>query len=104
MKILLTGSSGMIGTALYEKLKKKQVICIDKRENPWYPNLNTHIHDLTKPLKLSDELNMGILLAANARVYELVEHPELAKENIDIVYNSLEFCRKHDIGRIIFSS
>ena len=44
-----------------------------------------------------------IHLAAHAKVFELVEHPERALENIEMTFTALEFCRRSGIP-IIFGS
>jgi len=45
-----------------------------------------------------------IHLAANARVHDLVVKPNLALDNYLMVHNLLEFARKRDISRFLFSS
>ncbi len=111
MKILLTGSSGTIGTRLFEKLLELNydVIGVDKRENKWDESLNekTVIVDLLKKNeldKLPEDIDLIIHFAANARVYELVKSPELALENMISTFNILEFARKNKICKFIFSS
>lgn len=111
MKIMLTGSSGMIGTRLFEKLLQldHDVIGIDRKQNKWNKSLNkrTSKIDLLKQsdsIKLPDDIDFIIHLAANARVYELVQKPELALENMVTTFNVLEFARKNKVNKIIFSS
>ena len=109
MTILITGSSGTIGTRLGESLLgwNREIIGIDKVLNEWRGDIckRTYLFDLRKeqfhPFKLVDTV---IALAANARVNELVQHPKLAKDNFDITFNTLELCRKNDIKKIIFAS
>jgi len=110
-KILITGSSGTIGTRLFEKLLENgyEVIGFDKNKNQWHSHLNklTIIGNLLNKKdieKLPVDFDLVIHLAANARVYDLVVSPDLALENIISTYNILEFCRKKGIGKIIFSS
>jgi nucleoside-diphosphate-sugar epimerase len=110
MRILLTGSSGMIGTRLFEKLQfAHDVVGLDRRKNEWNESLNekTILIDLLKENNLSKiprNIDLIIHLAANARVYELIKNPTLAIENIFSTYNVLEFARKSKIKKIIFSS
>ncbi|MFH2110839.1 MAG: NAD-dependent epimerase/dehydratase family protein [Candidatus Bathyarchaeota archaeon] len=108
---MLTGSSGMIGTRLFEKLLQldHDVIGIDRKQNKWNKSLNkrTSKIDLLKQsdsIKLPDDIDFIIHLAANARVYELVQKPELALENMVTTFNVLEFARKNKVNKIIFSS
>lgn len=111
MRILLTGSSGMIGTSLFEKLLEMDydVIGVDRKNNKWGPSLNekTINADLLNQKELDNipkDVDMIIHLAANARVYELIKNPYLAMENIITTFNILEFARKNCISRIVFSS
>ncbi len=110
-KILVTGSSGTIGTRLFEKLLEKSydVIGFDRNHNKWSSSLNklTIIGDLFKKEdieKIPTDIDLVVHLAANPRVYDLVVNPDLALENIITTYNVLEFARKNNIKRILFSS
>lgn len=110
-KILITGSSGTIGTRLFEKLlaKKYDVIGFDRNYNKWSSNLNklTIIGDLLKKEdieKIPVGIDMVAHLAANPRVYDLVLRPDLALENIVSTYNILDFARNNNIKNFIFSS
>lgn len=82
--VLVTGSSGTIGTSLALRLQDDgyTVTGIDKRENRWSSEVEeiTLRHDLTRGNLddlLSSNLDYVVHLAANARVYELVKQPEL---------------------------
>jgi len=111
MKILITGSSGTIGTRLFEKLLEEgyNVIGFDKKQNKWHNHLNdlTIVGNLLSDKgvkKIPKDVDMVIHLAANARVYDLIKSPKLALENEVSTYNILEFARKNKIKKIIFSS
>lgn len=111
MRVLLTGSSGMIGTRLFEKLLGTgyDVIGVDSQKNPWNSSLNekTQIIDLlnkTELENLEDGFDLTIHLAANARVHNLVEEPQLALENALTTLNVMEYVRKHKITKYIFAS
>ncbi len=111
-KILVTGSSGTIGTRLCEKLIAKgfNIVGVDKEPNKW----NKEIDKLTINLDLRNkegvmsnlptDFDLVIHLAANARVYNLVVDPSLARDNFEILFNMLEFTRVNNIKRVIFSS
>ena len=110
-KILITGSSGTIGTRLFEKLLEKNydVIGFDRNHNKWSGNFNnlTIIGDLLKKediKKIPTDIDLVVHLAANPRVFDLVVNPDLALENIITTYNVLEFARKNNIKKVIFSS
>jgi len=54
--------------------------------------------------KLPTDVEMIIHLAANARVYELVENPDRARDNLLTLFSVLEYARKNDIRKFIFAS
>ncbi|NTU79673.1 MAG: NAD-dependent epimerase/dehydratase family protein [Chloroflexales bacterium] len=114
MRVLITGSSGQIGTNLALRLLAEghMVFGVDRRINSWTDAFPTLLQDLAIPQR---EFRGGIggapyppcdivvHLAANAKVYELVEQPYRALENINITFNVLEFCRAQGLP-VIFSS
>lgn len=114
MRVLITGSSGQIGTNLALRLLADghTVFGVDRRANPWTNAFPTLLQDLATP---QQEFRGGIggapyppsdivvHFAANAKVFELVEQPHRALENITLTFNVLEFCRINDLP-IIFSS
>jgi UDP-glucose 4-epimerase len=111
MKILITGSSGTIGTRLCEKLIEKghEVTGFDYRKNEWNEKINeiTITGDLRNKDdfdKLPKEFDMVIHLAANARVYNLVVDPSLARDNFETLFNTLEFTRKNNVKKFMFAS
>lgn len=118
MKILITGSSGEIGTNLALKLlrERHKVFGIDIRENPWTDKFPTIIQDLSQKFPVSDSatgiggviypesIDLVVHLAANAKVHELVAHPDRAADNIIMTLNVLEFCRKRKLPIILASS
>lgn len=109
-RILITGSSGTIGTRLFEKLADDySVVGVDKKPNKWdrEVNENTIIGDLKykKTFRaLPKNIDLVVHLAANARVYNLVVNPELALENFQTLFRTLEFCRLNNIKKFIFAS
>ena len=111
MKILVTGASGTIGTRLCELLLKdgEDVVGVDRGPSKWLPEVDAITHKAD--LRYEDQVNtiptdvdVIVHLAANARVYELVEHPERALENLVTVFNILEFARQNNIKKFIFAS
>lgn len=115
MRILITGSSGQIGSnlGLYLQERGHYVFGIDKRPNTWTPTIETLLQDLSAPYRDFDkgignveyppDLDAVVHFAAHAKVHELVQQPHRALENITMTFNVLEFCRRHHIP-IIFSS
>ena len=110
MKILLTGSSGTIGTRLFETLLQQghDVTGIDRRSNVWRPDLNSRTLQIdlldSDALAAAPSADIIIHFAANARVYDLVKTPSMALENAITTFHVLEFARKQKIKKIIFSS
>ena len=112
MKILVTGSSGTIGTRLCETLLQRSydVKGVDWVKNKWRPEVDaiTTLVDLRDPEAVQrmdfGEIDVIVHLAANARVYELVEDPDRARDNMLTVYNMLEFARRKGIKKFLFAS
>lgn len=108
MRILVTGSSGTVGTHLCEKLTElgHLVTGLDVRENHW-TNAKTTIIDLCNErdlMKLKGDFDLIVHLAANARVFNLVLDPKKALDNILMTFNIIEYARFNKIKKIIFSS
>lgn len=112
MKILITGSSGTIGTRLMERFLEAghDVIGLDYVRNIWNKSLNERtldvdLRDMDAVLaSVPEGIEIVIHLAANARVYDLVLEPDLARDNMLTVYNALELARRKNIPRVCFSS
>jgi len=116
MNVLITGSSGQIGTNVALALLERgdQVEGLDIRENTWTDRFPTHLCDLTRaspadflspPAGGGREKRPDVLLhlAAHAKVFELVEHPERAMENIHMTFVAAEYCRQNRVP-IVFGS
>ena len=115
MRVLITGSSGQVGTNLALRLLKEghYVFGIDLRPNPWTDAIPALLQDLSIPyhqfeggighLKYPSDFDVVVHLAAHAKVHELVKHPTKALANIIMALNVLEYCRIHQVP-IIFSS
>ncbi len=109
MNILITGSSGQIGTNLALALLDRgdKVVGIDNRKNTWTDRIPTTLLDLSraKPADFpkTDKLDVVVHLAANAKVYELVEHPQKAMDNVAMLFTTLDYCRIHSLP-IVFAS
>ena len=109
MRALITGSSGQIGTNLGLALQDQghEVVGIDRRPNAWTDQIDTRQIDmLTTPAeKWPDEsFDIVIHLAAHAKVFELVEHPERALENVSSCFHALDFARRQNAPFIFGSS
>ena len=116
LSLLITGSSGQIGTnlALRALADGWQVLGLDFRPNTWSDAIPTVVHDLRDhSIPLTDilapclpaaPLDCVVHLAAHAKVHELVTYPERALENIAILFPVLEFCREHRLPLVFGSS
>jgi UDP-glucose 4-epimerase len=114
MRVIITGSSGQIGTNLALRLQRDghEVFGVDKRRNTWtndfqyllqdlsgnYPSYATGIGGVDYP-----KSDVVVHLAAHAKVHQLVREPHRALENIVMTYNVLEYCRQTSTP-VIFSS
>lgn len=114
MHILITGSSGQIGTNLALRLLDAghQVFGVDRRVNSWTDRITTLLQDLAAPYRdyaggiggvPYPRCDLVVHLAANAKVHELVQYPHRAMENIALTFNVLEYCRQNDLP-LVFSS
>ena len=114
MRILITGSSGQIGTNLALRLLDEghYVFGVDKRVNPWTDRFRYILQDLSSPYPPYEkgiggveypEVDVVVHLAAHAKVHELVRQPHRAMENVTMTYNVLEYCRLSRTP-VVFSS
>src|SRR3989442_14574166 len=114
MRILITGSSGMIGTnlALRRLADGHEVFGIDKRLNPWTDAFPTLLQDLAGHYPAFPggiggveypRPDVVVHLAAHARVHQLVAQPNRALENVVMTFNVLEYARGLNLP-VIFSS
>lgn len=115
MRILITGSSGQIGTNLGLCLLARghEVFGVDVRPNAWTDAIPTLLQDLAGSfadfrgglghVPYPPDLDVVVHLAAHAKVHELVEQPARALENVVMTFNVLEFCRHNGLP-VIFSS
>ncbi|HOT51946.1 MAG TPA: NAD-dependent epimerase/dehydratase family protein, partial [Candidatus Hydrogenedentes bacterium] len=115
-RVLITGSSGQIGTNLGLRLLDEGhfVFGVDIRPNTWTDRIPTLLQDLSTAYRnfnggigqanYPEDLDVVVHLAAHAKVHELVQQPDRALENITMTFNVLEFCRQNGNIPFIFSS
>ena len=114
MRILITGSSGQIGTNLALRLLADghDVFGVDKRLNPWTDIFPTLLQDLAGHYPAFrggiggveyPSADVVVHLAAHARVHQLVAQPHRALENVVMTFNVLEYARGLNLP-VIFSS
>ena len=114
MRVLITGSSGQIGTNLALRLQRDGhwVYGVDKRENTWTEDFKTLHQDLaiTYPSFKGGiagveypEIDLVVHMAAHAKVHQLVRQPHRALENAIMTFNVLEYARGLGLP-LVFSS
>jgi UDP-glucose 4-epimerase len=114
MRILVTGSSGQIGTNLALRLKRDghEVFGVDKRLNPWTDAFPTLLQDLAGHYPAFaggiggveyPAVDAVVHLAAHAKVHQLVRQPHRALENAIMTFNVLEYARALGLP-FVFSS
>jgi UDP-glucose 4-epimerase len=114
MRILVTGSSGQIGTNLALRLLDggHSVFGVDRRENPWTSRFPTNLQNLAgdyAPYRgginevTYPEVDLVVHLAAHAKVHQLVRQPQRALQNVMMTFNVLEYCRALELP-LVFSS
>src|SRR5581483_6930301 len=105
MRVLLTGSSGQIGTNLALRLLDDghEVFGVDKRRNTWTDAFPTLLQDLAGHYPAFPggiggveypEADLVVHLAAHAKVHQLVREPHRALENAIMTFNVLEYARQ----------
>ena len=96
----MTGHKGLIGSFLLKFLEDRgdeAVLLIDKREGK-------DILDMDK-IKLEDGADMLIHLASFCKINKTIENSELAFDNnVFGIYKVMEFCRKNEIPKVVFTS
>jgi UDP-glucuronate 4-epimerase len=114
MRILVTGSSGQIGTNLALRLLRDghEVFGVDKRRNTWTDAFPTLLQDLAGHYPAFaggiggveyEPVDVVVHLAAHAKVHQLVRQPHRALENAIMTFNVLEYCRGLGLP-LVFSS
>lgn len=115
MRLLITGSSGQIGTnlALHCLANGHEVVGLDRRPNPWTDRFETTPVDLTEAHPIQGwrlgavalpPCDVIVHLAAHAKVHALVERPLGALENHLMVTNALELARVTGTPIVLASS
>ncbi len=114
MRVLVTGSSGQIGTNLALRLVADghEVFGVDKRRNPWTDAFPTLLQDLAGHYPAFrggiggveyEQVDLVVHLAAHAKVHQLVREPHRALENAIMTFNVLEYARALGLP-LVFSS
>ena len=112
MSLIVTGSSGFIGSNLCNLLEKKNIkfIGIDKKKNPYLKVKNFYkvnlknINKIEKIIK-SNKIKYLIHLAAIPGFVKCHNDPQKAfEENIKVTFNLLLLAKKYNFKKVIFAS
>ena len=112
MRVLITGSSGQIGTNLARSLLEAghEVHGIDKRPNTWDDRVPTEIVDLVEVARSGKtyeppwEPDCLVHLAAWAFVRQMVAEPDKALENMEMAFAAVEIARTTSCPAVFGSS
>lgn len=109
--VLVTGSSGTLGTELVLRLIKEghEVTGVDCVPNRWSDRVDERtieldLCDADIESRLPADVDQIVHFAANARVYKLIEDPEKARENLVTTFEILEYARRTSADVIFGSS
>ena len=96
----MTGHKGLIGSFLLKRLEErgdKAVLLIDIRDGK-------NVLDLDK-IKLNEKVDVFIHLASFCKINKSIENPSFVFENNSRASEKvMEFCRKNNIPKIVFTS
>jgi len=109
MAVLLTGASGFLGTALISKLLSKghKIYGLSRHPPEARENLIPLVGDITEPnlglKEVPEDIHTIHHLAAIHRLGE-DKDGSIWKTNVDGTKNVIDFCLRHDIPRLYFTS
>ncbi|HXF63839.1 MAG TPA: NAD(P)-dependent oxidoreductase, partial [Caldilineaceae bacterium] len=102
-RVLVTGMSGLIGSALYRELGDRYVWrALNRRPMPGVETRQADIGDLAAIRPAFDGVDVVVHLAANARVSAPWE--EVLHHNVIGTYNVFEAARQAGVSRVVFAS
>ena len=106
-KILITGSSGYIGSALFLYLKKKyKVFGLDKKNYKYFKTSKINLLNIIKLDKFIKTIkpNIVVHLAAQSLVDEKINKKKYYENNVIATKNLINCLKKNNINNIIFAS
>lgn len=105
MKVLLTGSSGRIGSAIARFLTNRaEMVSIDNKPGP-FTKLLVDIREREKVFEIVNEVNAVIHCAALLTPHiGLCSESDFWQVNVKGTENLLEACLKYNVKRLVFTS
>jgi UDP-glucose 4-epimerase len=105
MRVLITGTSGRIGSAIASSLKdREEVICLDNRAGPYTTSL-VDIREREKVFQCVEGMDAVIHCAAFLTPHlGLCSSEEFWEVNVKGTENLLEACLRHGVKRFVFTS
>ena len=109
IRILITGSSGYIGSCLSESLKKKFIVFgIDKNKNSITKQkkfFRINLLNYKKSYSIIKKIkpNIVIHLAAQSTIDNIHDKKSYLKNNIEVTKKIIKICEKLNINKIIFN-
>lgn len=121
MKILLTGAAGFIGSHTAQALLERgdRVVGIDNVNDYYdvnlklhnleilkqYENFSFYKKDITKPLKLKEDFDIIVHLAAQAGVRYSIEKPRVYENTNGLgTMQIFEYAKNNNIKKVVFAS
>jgi nucleoside-diphosphate-sugar epimerase len=102
-RVLITGSSGFIGSHLFERFRDMgwSVLGIGRRT---LPVEGYFVHDLSRPLPSSFDLAFDVVVHAAARSSPWGRRQEFERDNVQVTAHLIEYCIRHGQPRLVFIS
>ena len=104
MNVLVTGGSGMVGTALMDHLGGYEFSVVDVEEHPDYPTQVASVADYDAIRPAFDGQDAVIHLAVYPPGIEDENWERMRAVNIQGTYNVLDACREAGVPKVIFAS
>lgn len=111
LRVLVTGSSGVVGTAVAEALLEAgaSVVGADRRPNRWSEAVDerTREVDLLRRDDVDDlpgDVDAVVHMAARSRVMDSLEEPRQGLENLRTTFEVLDWARRREVPRVLFAS
>lgn len=120
MKVLVTGAGGFVGSHVVESLLEKtdaEIVCVVSFRHNGSAERMSHdrrvqviVHDLNAPLSLYhmralSDVTHVINVGSRCQVDQSIKEPaDFILNNVNLMINVLEFCRRQDITKLIHMS